>query len=81
VPTFRQYDPQGRWFAEGHGVDPDIAVAQDPAQLAKGVDQQLEAGIREVLRQLEQHPVALPKRPPYENRTAAGSGAGAARGP
>ena len=24
VPTFRMYDPKGRWFAEGHGVDPDI---------------------------------------------------------
>jgi tricorn protease len=70
VPTFRQYDPQGHWFAEGHGVDPDIAVLQDPAQLAKGVDQQLEAGIREVLRRLDEHAVAMPKRPPYEDRTA-----------
>src|SRR5260370_37421513 len=75
VPTFRQYDPQGKWFAEGHGVDPDIRVVQDPAQLAKGVDQQLEAGIQEVARLLGQRPVATPKRPPYENRTA---GAGSA---
>jgi tricorn protease len=73
VPTFRQYDPSGKWFAEGHGVDPDIAVTQDPAQLAKGVDQQLEAGIQEVLRLLQQRPFVAPKRPAYENRTAGGS--------
>jgi len=69
---------QGKWFAEGHGVDPDIRVAQDPAQLAKGVDQQLEAGIQEVVRALGQRPVATPKRPPYENRTAGAATAAAA---
>ena len=26
VPTFRMYDPKGAWFAEGHGVEPDIVV-------------------------------------------------------
>ena len=36
VPTFRMYDPKGQWFAEGHGVEPDIAVDDDPAQLAEG---------------------------------------------
>jgi tricorn protease len=70
VPTFRQYDPAGKWFAEGHGVDPDIAVVEDPGQLAKGVDQQLDAGIQEVVRLLGTRPLAAPKRPPYENRTA-----------
>ena len=25
VPTFRMFSPQGQWFAEGHGVEPDIA--------------------------------------------------------
>ncbi|HEY6159310.1 MAG TPA: PDZ domain-containing protein [Gemmatimonadales bacterium] len=70
VPTFRQYDPAGKWFAEGHGVDPDIAVVEDPGQLARGVDQQLDVGIQEVVRRLGTRPLAAPKRPPYENRTA-----------
>lgn len=70
VPTFRQYDPEGKWFAEGHGVEPDIAVAEDPGQLAKGIDQQLDAGVQEVVRLLGARPLAAPKRPPYENRTA-----------
>ena len=27
VPTFRMYNPDGTWFKEGHGVDPDIEVS------------------------------------------------------
>ena len=48
VPTFRICDPKGQWFAEGHGVDPDIVVDDDPAQLAAGNDPQLARAIKEV---------------------------------
>jgi tricorn protease len=48
VPTFRMYDPKGNWFAEGHGVDPDIEVVDDPSQLASGTDPQLARAIKEV---------------------------------
>jgi tricorn protease len=68
VPTFRMYKPNGQWFAEGHGVDPDIPVVEDPAQLAKGVDTQLERAIKEVLALLEMHPPLHPARPPYQKR-------------
>jgi len=68
VPTFRMYDPDGKWFKEGHGVDPDIEVIDDPAQLAKGVDPQLERGIQEVMKLLEKNPPANPKHPAYEKR-------------
>ena len=37
VPTFRMYDVRGQWFPEGHGVEPDIEVDEDPSQLARGV--------------------------------------------
>jgi tricorn protease len=68
VPTFRMYDVRGKWFAEGHGVDPDIPVDEDPSQLAKGVDPQLERAIQEVMERVKtQKPVA--PRPPYERRT------------
>jgi tricorn protease len=50
VPTFRMYDPDGAWFKEGHGVDPDIEVIEDFEQLANGKDVQLEKGIEEVMR-------------------------------
>ena len=68
VPTFRMYDPDGTWFKEGHGVDPDIEVVDDPAQLAKGVDPQLERAIQEVQRMLKETPPVKPKRPAYEKR-------------
>ncbi len=68
VPTFRMYDPEGKWFKEGHGVEPDIEVIDDPAQLAKGIDPQLERAIQEVLKALEKNPPVKPKQPPYEKR-------------
>ena len=68
VPTFRMYNPDGTWFREGHGVDPDIAVPEDPAQLARGVDVQLERAIAEVMAQLKSAPSAIPPRPAPEKR-------------
>ncbi|MCX6134581.1 MAG: PDZ domain-containing protein [Ignavibacteriales bacterium] len=68
VPTFRMYNPDGTWFKEGHGVDPDIEVKDDPAELAKGIDPQLERGIEEVMKLLNAKPFVPPKQPPYEKR-------------
>jgi tricorn protease len=67
VPTFRMYDPKGQWFAEGHGVDPDIVVEEDPTKLAKGIDPQLERAIQEIVASIAKEP-PQPKRPPYEKR-------------
>ncbi len=69
VPTFRMYDPDGKWFKEGHGVDPDIEVNEDPALLAEGTDPQLKRAVDEVLRVLGEKPFAIPPRPSYEDRT------------
>jgi tricorn protease len=68
VPTFRMYDPDGKWFKEGHGVDPDIEVPEDPGMLSKGVDVQLERAIQEALRLLKENPPVNPKQPEYEKR-------------
>jgi len=45
VPTFRMYNLDNTWFKEGHGVDPDIAVAEDLTTGAQGKDVQLERAI------------------------------------
>ena len=68
VPTFRMYNPDGTWFAEGHGVEPDIEVKEDPTLLAKGVDNQLEAAIAEVMKSIAAKGPIHPKTPPRENR-------------
>ena len=70
VPTFRMYSPRGEWFAEGHGVDPDIPVVDDPSELARGRDPQLERAIVEVMGALAKSPARRPPRPAYEDRTA-----------
>ena len=67
IPTFRMYHPDGTWFEEGHGVDPDIEVVEDPTPLAKGIDPQLERAITEVMQSLKTWP-EKPKQPAYEER-------------
>ena len=68
TPSFRMYDPDGKWFKEGHGVDPDIKVPENYTELAKGIDNQLEKAIQVVNDELQKNPVKKPQRPPYEKR-------------
>ncbi len=69
TPPGRFYGPdRSEWFAEGHGVDPDIEVIDHPGAMAKGGDPQLERGVAEVLRLLEQEPPTTPAVPPFERR-------------
>jgi tricorn protease len=70
VPTFAIYDTTGKWIIEGHGVDPDIEVLDDPAQLARGNDPQLERGVSELLQALKEHPGVRPTKPAYPKRSA-----------
>jgi tricorn protease len=51
-------------------VDPDIRVDEDPAQLAKGHDPQLERAIEEIQNALKTYRPG-PKRPEYERRIPA----------
>ncbi len=68
VPTFRMYNPDGTWFMEGHGVDPDIAVPEDLSMMAKGTDPQLERAITEIKNQLKTKGYQKPARPPMQKR-------------
>jgi tricorn protease len=68
APPGRLYSVDGEWFAEGHGVDPDIPVIDDQGQLAKGVDPQLEAAIKAVLELIEENPPFFADPPEFEIR-------------
>lgn len=68
VPTFRMYNPDGSWFREGYGVEPDIVVPEDLSAMAKGIDPQLERGIKEIKDLLKNKPFNRPKVPGYEKR-------------
>ncbi|NMM48570.1 S41 family peptidase [Marinigracilibium pacificum] len=68
VPTFRMYNPDGTWFKEGHGVDPDIEVPEDPTKLAVGEDVQLQRAIEYILEELNNKTVSLPAHEANETR-------------
>jgi len=72
APAFAFYEKNGTWGIEGHGVDPDIEVVDDPAELARGVDPQLDAAIKQMLLEIKQHPYVAPKRPAYPDRSKMG---------
>jgi Uncharacterized protein related to the periplasmic component of the Tol biopolymer transport system len=68
VPTFRMYNPDGSWFREGHGVDPDIAVPEDLSAMAKGIDPQLMRAITEAKNLLKTKTFSVPQVPETEKR-------------
>ncbi|MHC4427973.1 MAG: S41 family peptidase, partial [Planctomycetota bacterium] len=68
VPTFGFYEADGSWGVEGHGVDPDIEVIDDPALMTDGGDPQLDAAIQLMLAEIEENPYIPPPRPSPPDR-------------
>ena len=65
-PEFASYDTEGKkWIIEGHGVDPDIYVDNDPAKEYAGIDEQLNKAIEVILEELKTKEVTIPSPPPY----------------
>jgi tricorn protease len=63
VPGSALANSKGEWVIEGHGVDPDIEVENDPASEIAGKDPQLERGIAELMAKIKNNPTKLPARP------------------
>ncbi|HEV7329961.1 MAG TPA: PDZ domain-containing protein [Flavisolibacter sp.] len=70
VPDARLYGADGKWFAEGYGIKPEIEVWDDPAQLAKGTDPQLVRAVQEAMKLVKEKPRVIPGRPAFEDRSA-----------
>ena len=69
-PEFAPISRDGKsWPIEGHGVDPDIVVDNDPAKEFGGTDQQLDRGIEEALLELKTQEQSAPPPPPYPDRS------------
>jgi len=69
-PEFAPYDNEGKtWIIEGHGVDPDIVVDNDPAKEYAGEDQQLDRAIQQMKDELKSWPKELPGPPPYPDKS------------
>ena len=73
APDFAFYENDGTWGIEGHGVDPDIEVIDDPSKMQDGHDPQIEAAVKHLLEELKKKPPVAPKRPAYPNRAGMGS--------
>ena len=69
VPEFALASPDGKYVIEGHGVDPDIEVENEPDAVIEGRDPQLERAISEIEKALQTGGKTLPSRPPDPDKT------------
>jgi tricorn protease len=68
VPHGRLMYRDGRWFDEGHGVEPTHRVVADPTKLAKGMDPQMDKAMELILEELKEHPPVEMTRPAFQKR-------------
>jgi tricorn protease len=73
VPNFGFYETDGTWGIEGHGVDPDIEVVDDPAKMQDNLDPQLQAAIDYLVTELDEgRGYSAPERPAPPDRRGVG---------
>lgn len=67
-PEFAPFDQNGNWIIEGHGVDPDIVIDNNPYDEFNGIDAQLDKAIEVILEQMKDWPEA-PAVPEWPDKT------------
>lgn len=67
-PEFAPFDQDGNWIIEGHGVDPDIVIDNNPYDEFNGTDAQLDKAIEVILEQMKTWP-KQPEIPAYPDKT------------
>jgi tricorn protease len=72
VPRFAFYNVDGTWGIEGHGVDPDIEVIDDPALMVDGSDPQIDKAIEVMLDEIRKNPYVPVPKPDYPDRSGMG---------
>ncbi len=69
-PEFAHYSSEGKgWIIEGHGVDPDIEVDNDPAKEYAGTDEQLNMAIKTILEEMKTMKLDLPEVPKFPDKS------------
>ncbi len=63
IPESNVFGKNSQWLIENHGVDPDIEVDTNPADMVAGKDAQLEAGVNYLLGELAKNPPLQPAPP------------------
>ena len=64
IPEDAVYNLDRKWAVENHGVEPDVDIEDQPADLLAGHDAQLEAAVAMMLKAIGGQPAALPAPPP-----------------
>src|SRR5262249_2001411 len=72
APTCGFYEKDGTGGVEGHGVDPDIEIIDDPAKMQNGGDPQLDAAIAQVTSEIQTNPYKATPKPKYPDRSGMG---------
>lgn len=77
VPMFAFYENDGSWGVEGHGVDPDVVVIDDPAIMKGGpsrggLDPQIDVAVGLIEKALRDSPFRPVPTPPYPDRSGMG---------
>jgi tricorn protease len=68
-PEFSRYDIEGKkWIIEGHGVDPDIVIDNDPVKEFAGIDEQLNKAIELNLEALKKKEKSIPPVPEFPKK-------------
>jgi tricorn protease len=68
APASGIYNPlTGEWEVENIGVAPDIEVEQDPAEVRKGRDPQLEKAVQVVMEEMKKNPPPTLRHPAFPN--------------
>jgi tricorn protease len=64
IPEDAVYTLDSKWAVENHGVDPDVEIENQPADLLAGHDAQLETAVAMMVKALQGRPASLPAPPP-----------------
>jgi tricorn protease len=64
VPESALFTTDSKWAVENHGVDPDIEIENQPADLLAGHDVQLETAVDLMMKAIANRPASLPTPPP-----------------
>ena len=64
IPEDALFTQDSKWAVENHGVDPDVTVENEPADLLAGHDTQLETAVGLMVKAIAGKPAGLPKPPP-----------------
>ncbi|HUO13322.1 MAG TPA: S41 family peptidase, partial [Caulobacteraceae bacterium] len=64
IPEEALYTLDSKWGVENHGVDPDVVVEDEPADLLAGHDAQLETAVDLLMKAIANKPAGLPPPPP-----------------